>query len=201
MNTENPYKQVVFDFGGVLIEWAPQKIAKLYSTDKSVQKRVLDDVIQHPEWSELDAGSCTEAEMAKRMASRSAFSEAEIHTIFDTVRGSYTAIPEGVQALNKFASLNIPCYGLSNISVENYRYLRNAHDFFGLLKGEFISGEEKVSKPNEAIFKRFCDKFGVLPQDTLFIDDKWDNCIAAEQAGFHSFHFERGLKDITYFIS
>lgn len=194
------YKQVVFDFGGVLVEWAPKYIAKLHSDDAAIQQRVLHEVIQHPDWLELDRGSYTEVEMAKRIAARSDFNEDEVRSVFDTVRLSFTPLKEGVMALKSLIEKGVPCYGLSNMSVENYKYLYETHDFFGLLQGEIISGKEKLIKPDAAIYERLCERFNLIPQETLFIDDMWKNCQAAEYAGFQTFHFERGLKDIPILI-
>lgn len=193
MNTDG-IKQVVFDFGGVLIEWAPKHIVQMYSPHDVVQQYALECVLQHPDWLELDKGTFSESQVSKRIANRSGFSVEEVEGIFETVRRSFTAINESVSCLTSLVSNHIPCYGLSNMSMENWAYLQQRHDFFGLLKGVIISGHEKVIKPDEGIFALLCQRYQLIPEQTLFIDDMPANCAAAEEYGFNTLQYEQGKK-------
>lgn len=190
-------KQVVFDFGGVLVEWAPKRIVQMYSPQHEVQQYVLDCVLQHPDWLELDKGTFSESQVVKRIASRSGFSVKEIEDIFETVRSSFNAIDESVSCLNSFVSSNVPCYGLSNMSMENWAYLQQRHDFFGLLEGAVISGHEKMIKPDQGIFALLCQRYNLVPEQTLFIDDMPANCAAAKEYGFNTLQFEQGRQQLA----
>lgn len=78
------------------------------------------------------------------------------------------------------------------MSIENWNYLQQRHKFFGLLKGVIISGHEKVIKPDRNIFALLCQRFQLVPEQTLFIDDMPVNCAAAQEYGFKTLLFEQG---------
>jgi putative hydrolase of the HAD superfamily len=186
------FKYVVFDFGGVLVDWSPQKISKMHTLDPNLQESVLNDILLHSDWLDLDAGLFTEPEMALRISARTNFSDSEVLDVFETVRRSFIPVDEVVVLLNTLVEKGVPCFGLSNMSKENYCYLKTTFPFFSKLKGSVISGHENVIKPNANIYKRLLEKFQLNASETLFIDDMLPNCHAAEALGFNTFQFERG---------
>ena len=187
----NEVKHVIFDLGGVLIEWSPKSIAEKFTSDVSLQSLILKDVLLHPDWLELDRGTFCEQEAAWNIAQRSDLSESGIRKVFDTVRESFTVIDDSIEQLAYLTNCGIPCYALSNMSIENYNYLELTHNFFELFEGVVISGYEKMIKPELKIFQLISNRFHLNPEDTLFIDDSVTNCLAAEKVGFQTIHFKK----------
>ena len=66
--------------------------------------------------------------------------------------------------------------------------------------GFLISAEEKLVKPDPAIFRRLCEKFGLLASECLFIDDLQENVDAAVRLGFHGYRFE-GTEKLRQFLT
>ncbi len=182
-------KQVIFDLGGVLVEWNPPAIAGSFTRDRNLQALVLDQILLHPDWSELDRGAFSESQAAARMSARSGLSVATIKQLFDLVRRSLTAIEETVGLLDRLADRGVPCYGLSNMSPANYTYLVETHDFFKRFREIVVSGHEKIIKPDPAIYRLACDRFQLVPGETLFLDDSLPNITAAQDFGLQAMHF------------
>ena len=125
-------KKVIFDLGGLLVEWNPQKIVESFTPDYQLQSILITQIFQHSDWLELDRGSITEREAARRMSCRLELPESIVFGVFDTVRQSFTAIDETLGLLNWLIDQGIPCYGLTNMSTQNYEYLVEKHAFFKL---------------------------------------------------------------------
>ena len=184
-------KQIVFDLGGVLIEWDPQSIVERFTSDRSLQGKLLLNIFLHSDWLELDRGTINEVQAAKKIAVRANLPEKVIHSVFASVRESLSAIENTVQLLNSLVEQGIHCYGLSNISVENYQYLKQTHDFFESFSGIIISGYEKTIKPEIPIYQLLSERYQLIPAETLLIDDTLDNCVMAKMMGMEALHFKR----------
>lgn len=184
-------QQVVFDFGGVLIEWNPETIAKMCTSDIELRHVIKKDILQHSDWLRLDKGELSEQEAADLISVRTSLSKEMILSVFDTVRQSFMPLDNTIGVLKTLSEMGVDCYGLSNMSKENYHYLKETYNFFGYFNGEIISGLENVIKPDLKVFKILCERFGLKPEETLFIDDMHVNCEAAEYLGMRSLQFER----------
>ena len=64
------------------------------------------------------------------------------------------------------------------------------YPIFQLLEGEVISSEEKIIKPDNAIYERLCQKYNLLPEECLFADDRMENVVAAQNLGMQAICFE-----------
>lgn len=176
-------KNWVFDLGAVLLEWNPQAIISAFTADVDQQKTIMKEVFQHPDWLAMDRGLLSEAEVIPGAAKRSNLSHREVATLFDIVRESLTVIPDTLDRLEKASSKGRNLYCLSNMSPENYAYLKQKYAFFGHFHGIVISGLEKSVKPEKKIFQILLQRFALSPIETLFIDDRPENTQTAEQLG------------------
>jgi putative hydrolase of the HAD superfamily len=190
-------KQIVFDFGGVIVEWAPQRIARMFSTDAEVRKQILNEILQHSDWLKLDRGDFSELDAINHIVSRSGLTEKTINAVFETVRRSFTPLTKTVQVLQALNDKNIACYGLTNMSFENYTYLREKFDFFDYFNGIIVSGIEHVIKPDVKIYELLCQRYNLKPSETLFIDDMTINCKAAALLGMRTIVFDRKEFDLS----
>ena len=116
-------KQVIFDLGGVLVEWNPKRIAEMFTSNMDLQKKVLEQIIMHPDWLELDRGGLSEQQAARKASARSGLSQKLVQSVYDTVRDSFDSIERTERFLQTLVDQRVPCYALSNMSVENYEPL------------------------------------------------------------------------------
>src|SRR5258705_1018168 len=98
-------------------------------------------------------------------------------------------IPETEAAIEALHEAGVPQYVLSNMSHETFAGTFAMSPAFRRIAGQVISGREGVIKPDPAIFRLACERFGLAPQDALFVDDGAHNIEAARALGFHVHHF------------
>ena len=182
-------KSVIFDLGGVLIEWNPDRILASYYADPEMQALMKTAMFLHPDWLELDRGTLNEAELLARLASRTRRPAAELSGLLQAVRESLHTKPDTVALLEKLHDRGVPLYCLSNISADIFQYLRERHSFWGVFRGIVISGELKMMKPEPEIFEFLLQRFGLAAAQSVFIDDYPPNIEAARALGIHTVWF------------
>jgi len=180
---------IVFDFGGVLVDWRPDEIFARQFPDAQRRARVRRETFGHPDWVEFDRGTLSEAEAVRRFAARTGSTAAEIEGFFDAVRHALQPKPDSIRLLRALAARRTPLYGLSNMSQPIYEWLRERHDFFGLFAAVVVSGAVRLVKPEPAIYRHLADTHGLVPGHTLFIDDLQANVDAARECGFQAVRF------------
>ena len=93
-----------------------------------------------------------------------------------------------VDIFYKVKNLNYPCYILSNWSAETYEGMEETYPFLKDFDGKIISGRDFLIKPDPAIYELAISRFDLVPQETLFIDDRLDNIEAAQKLNFQTIH-------------
>lgn len=182
---------VVFDLGGVCIDWNPRYLYRtLFDGDDAAMERFLAEVLT-PDWnSELDAGrpwpeaieSLSRAHPDSR-ALIEAFRNRWPETLGD-------AIAETVQVLEELRRAGVALYALSNWSAETFAITRDRYPFLGWFKGIVVSGEEGIRKPDPRIFRILLDRNGLRPETTAFVDDVEENVAAAAALGMIGLRFK-----------
>ncbi len=185
-----PIRNVIFDFGGVLVSWRPQSIIDAFYAEHDLRDAVRRHVFQHPDWVEMDRGVLEEHAVIDRMAARMARPRSEMEALFAHVRASLTPIDETVALLETLRERGYALYGLSNMSEPIFDYLRTRHAFFGLFDGIVVSAAVKVVKPDPAIYEHLRDRFGVDFAESVFIDDLLPNVESARRLGLQAIRFE-----------
>ena len=170
---------VIFDFGGVLIEWDPRNLYRRYFDDAESMERFLEE-IDFMEWNALQ-------DKGRPFAEGVADLTAQFPQHADLIRAYHEHWEESIGApitpvieiLKRVKAAGWPVYGLSNWSMETFPIIRKQHTFFNLLDGYLLSGEVKLVKPDPAIFQRMLEKIGRKPEECVFIDDNPANVAAA----------------------
>jgi HAD superfamily hydrolase (TIGR01509 family) len=181
---------VIFDLGGVVIEWSPVRILADYYADPEIRAILQTALFLHPDWLELDRGTLSEAELLVRVGDRTGRPAAELAGLLEAMRESLHAKPDTVALLEKLQARGVPLYCLSNISADNFAYLRQRHSFWGVFRGIVISGDLKMMKPEPQIFEFILQRYGLAAGDTIFVDDNAPNIEAARALGIHTVWFK-----------
>lgn len=191
-------KNVVFDLGGVVVDWNPQRIVNEYPGDPLLPEVLFKKGFFQEFWSEFDRGMVTQAEMVREMEMFAERPYAECWDFIEFIKHSLRDIPKTVALIKGLSAEGYKLYCLSNMSNEFYDYLKG-REFFRYFDGQIISAFEKLIKPDEAIYRVLVEKYGVQPEESLYIDDLEKNIVTARQLGFHTVHFadhERGYRCI-----
>lgn len=189
MSSTNAVRNVIFDVGGVLVEWNPKKILGNFYADESLRALLQNSMFTHPEWRALDRGDLSEVDLIANVSDRTGRPTAEIAALLDAMRASLLPKPATVALLRALHRMGVPLYCLSNMPLSVYAFLRVRHDFWNLFRGIVISGEVKMVKPEPEIFDFLLARFALLPEETVFVDDMEINVEAAAGAGMHTIRF------------
>ncbi len=182
---------VVFDFGGVLVDWQPQNFF-LPFLDNDPQKLTLffKEIDYFNKNDEMDRG-------LKLADACQSWAETHPHYqhIFEAYRDRWIdtlagPIAGSVEILKNLDRQSVPLYAITNYNSENLAKTRETYDFFDVFKGIVVSDDERVLKPDPAIYKILLQRYSLTPERLLFIDDRQENVEAAVALGFHGHHFK-----------
>jgi 2-haloacid dehalogenase len=184
-------RAVVFDFGGVLIDWNPRYLyRKLFPGDEAAMERFLSE-ISFLDWNaQMDSGrdfATAVGELCERFPAHAHLIRAYHERWEEAIGGP---IPETVDVLRELDRAGVELHGLTNWSHETFVVTRPRYDFFKHFRTIVVSGEEKVMKPDPRIFARLLERIGRQASECLFIDDLPANVAAARQLGFDVIQFE-----------
>jgi len=179
----------LWDLGNVAVQWNPDKIVQMLDLPEKKSTLLKKNLFESGCWLDLDRGVTTEAEVAAKIASESILSVDELLRCFDVVRESLVDFPKSIALISEMKNAGIPLYVLSNMSVVNAEYLRT-RPYFDLFDGIVISAEEKLIKPETALFQVVTDRYQLEASQMVFIDDSLPNIKAAESLGMHGVHFK-----------
>jgi 2-haloacid dehalogenase len=181
---------VVFDLGGVLIDWNPRYLyRKLFAGDDMAMETFLDTVCTVA-WNERqDAGRTfadAVAELLPRHANKVQLIEAFGMRFGEMIHG---AIEGTVRIVADLKNAGVPLYALTNWSAETFPPQRKRFEFLSWFDGIVVSGDEGVIKPDPRIFRILLDRYRIAPDTAVFIDDNPGNAAAAASLGIHGIHF------------
>jgi 2-haloacid dehalogenase len=185
------FKSIIFDLGGVLIDWNPSYVFDRMIPDDRKKKEFFDTICTS-DWNEQqDAGrplkEATE-ELVEKHPEWKEYIEAYYGRWEEMLGGP---IHDTVEIFRQIkASGKYKLYALTNWSAELFPIALERYEFLHWFDGRVVSGEEKMRKPFPEFYKVLLDRFGVLPHETLFIDDNLRNIKAAEELGIRSIRFE-----------
>jgi 2-haloacid dehalogenase len=181
---------VVFDLGGVLIDWNPRHLyRRLFAGDEAAMEEFLATICTQA-WNEgQDAG--------RSFAAAAALLKAEHPGKADLIDAWFAGFDEmmagpiagTVEILGELRTRRVALYGLTNFSAETYPLAVRRFDFLRWFRGVLVSGEVGMIKPDPEIYRLLCERFAILPADAVYIDDNERNAAAATALGMHGIHF------------
>lgn len=182
-------KAVLWDIGNVIVRWDPRTLYSKIFPDPAERDRFLAEVCTLA-WHEAhDRGAPFEANRAALIA-RHPEHEAAIRAWGERWWEMFSGpIPETEAAIEALHARGVPMYALSNISHHTLEGTFAMSPAFARLEGVLASGAEGLTKPDPAIFRLACERFGHAPADFLFVDDSWPNIGSARALGFDTHHF------------
>lgn len=182
-------KAVIFDLGGVVIDWNPRYVYReLISSEEEIEAFL--STVCTPEWNHsLDLGrpwAEAVAELIARHPDKTDLITAYWKRWADMLGGP---IHESVDLLMELKARKVPLYALSNWSHETFPRAIEEFPFLRLFDGRIISGEVKLAKPDRAIYELLLSTYNLNPRETLFIDDRKENVQAAWDVDLNAVQF------------
>jgi 2-haloacid dehalogenase len=181
---------VVFDLGGVLIDWDPRHLyRKLFAGDEAAMEHFLATVCTH-EWNRCQDVGRSFAEGARLLKAE----HPDKAQVIDAYGARFNDMMAGpiagsVEILAELRDLGTPLYGLTNWSAETYPAVVERFAFLRWFQGILVSGEVRVIKPDPRIFELLIERFAIDPHRAVYIDDVEANVAAARPFGIRAIHF------------
>lgn len=180
---------VIFDFGGVLVDWNPHYLYDPYFGSREKADWFLANICNSAWNVQMDGGKPFAEGIAELVAQYPEW-EKEIRMY----RGEWLKmmggqIPGMQTIVEELKANGCRVYGLTNWAADTFALVRHTYPVFGLLDGIVVSSEEKVAKPNPRIFRILLERYHVNPEEAAFIDDNMPNIEAAKVLGLHTILF------------
>lgn len=188
-------KTIVFDMGGVIIDFDFDKTLAEYYPEK--YHGILNErVFRNEVWRMMDGGFDRASEVIKRVVPELPEETRENMTAMISDFYPHMPIIDGMEDLVKrLKKAGYPVYLLSNATPRFFdRYLDIPA--LTLMDGYFISALYKLLKPQKEIYEAFCNKFSLEPTECFFIDDTPQNIQCAKDYGMHGFVFKKNLQEL-----
>jgi 2-haloacid dehalogenase len=181
---------VVFDLGGVLVDWDPRHLLRKVMPGREAEmETLLADVLNHAWNLERDKGDSWAEAMERNKAAYPQW--ADIFDLYterwaETLNGSHAGT---VEILRELKARGTPLYALSNWSAEMFPHAEATYDWLELFDGVVVSGRVKMTKPEWDIFDYLLRTYDLEAEDILFVDDHEPNVVAARSYGIAAHHF------------
>ena len=184
-------KNIIFDLGGVLIDWNPDYMYRKLISDENKRKWFLNTICTS-DWNEQqDGGRLIQEANTELLQAYPDYKEwifAYYERWEEMLNGPIHGTVEIFKEIRENKKHNI--YALTNWSAETFPKALQIFDFLHWFDGRVVSGEEMTRKPFRDIYEIILSRFNLEPETTLFIDDNLKNIIAAKELGIHCIHFQ-----------
>jgi 2-haloacid dehalogenase len=182
---------IIYDLGGVLIDWNPMYVYKNYFNTKEDLNFFFTNICT-AEWNEEQDGGRSIEEANRLLITQYPEWEKAIRDYYERwpemIKG---ALKESVDLLYSIKSSNhFKLYALTNWSAETFPIAKERFEFLSWFDGILVSGEEKTRKPFDDFYIKLLTQYGIEKDTTVFIDDNLRNIEAARKLGIPSIHFK-----------
>jgi len=185
-------KNIIFDFGGVLIDWNPVYLYRKVFDRVEEMDFFLENICRY-DWNLLQDEGRPLAEGTRLLQEKFPAYTDEIAMYYgrweEMLGGTYDENTNLIGPLKE----RYKVYGLTNWSAETLPLAMKRYDFFQELDGIVVSGEEKMVKPDRRLYEVLLERYALRAEESLFIDDNAANIETARELGFQVIHFTGGL--------
>ncbi len=186
-------KNIIFDYGGVLLDWNPHYLYDPYFGDVEKAEWFLTNICTY-EWNAQHDNGKPVAEGTAELIAQYPEWEKEIRLYYDDfMKMMGGQIPGMEEQVKELKSRGFRVFGLSNWSVETFALVRPVYPVLDLMEDMVISGVEKVMKPDHRIFELALKRFGINADETVFVDDNPANVQAACEMGIKGILFNKNI--------
>ena len=180
---------IIFDIGMVLAEFAWEEYIASFGFSKEVEKRLAKATVMAPVWDEFDRGEMTDEQIIQAFIENDPGIEKEIRQITEDVHDIVTPYDYAIPWVDDLKAAGYRVLYLSNFSQKARVECAYALGFMSHMDGGIMSYEIKKIKPEPAIYQELIDRYDLIPEECVFLDDRKVNTDAAEVFGIHTITF------------
>lgn len=182
-------KNIVFDMGGVLLEFCWREQFEKKGISGALLERVANATVRDKDWNEFDRGVLSFEEVVDLCVDNDPGIEAEIRKVLTMFPDMIKKMPYTDELIDALKAAGCNLYILSNFPQATYEHSPKVLDFIDKTDGQIISYQYQVIKPDEEIYKLLLSKYNLNADECVFIDDKIENVEGAENCGIMGIHF------------
>ncbi len=183
-------RNIIFDIGNVLTDFRWREFLEDKGFEEAMIDRIAKASVMSPVWNELDRGEMTEEELMREFIRRDPEIEQELRAAYGNVHDMVRKRDYVIPWMKELKGKGYGLYYLSNFSLKAHTDCADALDFMPCMDGGLLSYQEKVIKPDRAIFDLLLSRYGLRAQECVFLDDTLQNVEAARRYGFYAICFQ-----------
>ncbi|MFP4380467.1 MAG: HAD family hydrolase [Candidatus Sumerlaeia bacterium] len=183
-------KNVVFDAGGVLVEWNTDRVLRQVFGDGEDLNRIKSCVYLHDDWHEFDRGGIDAGDLVENCSGRLGCEPAKMEELLQVTLESLLPIQGTLEIMDRLKQRDILMYMLSNMPAPTFDYLQDKGPYWEKLDGHVISAHVGLIKPHAEIYEHLLGKFQLAGEETVFFDDLEVNIEGARRVGIRGILFE-----------
>ena len=181
---------IIFDIGNVLADFTWKEHYTSFGYDDAMVERIAKATVMNPAWNENDRGVMKLEDILQAFVDSDPEIEQDIRRVLDNVKTIVRRNDYAIPWIQDLKSKGYRTLYLSNFSEKAETECAYALDFIPYLDGGILSYQEKVIKPMPEIYERLIERYKLIPEECVFIDDTMPNLVAAEKFGIHTIHFQ-----------
>ena len=184
-------KNIVFDIGNVLFGYDPNHLLNQLLPENPFHKNYLDHFINAQVWQDLDRGTVDEASLVDILVNK--INDPNLEDNLQIILQNFIYhlhLINGSRSLFLTLKRIYPIYLLSNFQAVPFSKLREIHPFLYQADGAIISAHHQCMKPEADIYQKLIQKYQLVPEESVFIDDLEANIAAAKALGFNGIVFK-----------
>lgn len=180
---------IIFDIGNVLADFVWEEHYRSFGYDEETFLRIAKATVKNPAWNEYDRGVLTEEEVLQEFIKSDPGLEDIIRQVLKNKKTMVIRNDYAIPWIKELQGKGYRCLYLSNFSKSAETDCAEALDFIPYMDGGILSYREKVIKPMPEIYQLLIDRYELVPEECVFLDDTVCNLEAAEKFGIHTIHF------------
>lgn len=180
---------IIFDIGNVLVDFNWKEYIASFGFSKEVQEKLAKATMLSREWDEFDRGVLEIEDIIQKFVKNDSTVEKEIRMICQNVHDMLGRRDYAIPWIQDLKKKGYGVYYLSNFSRKAEVECAHTLDFLPFMDGGILSYQEKVIKPEPEIYQILIDRYHLIPDQCVFMDDKPENCEGARKAGMHTIVF------------
>lgn len=187
-------KNIVFDIGNVLAGFIWQEFFQNFGYSQEVFEKLADATVRSALWNEMDRGKMSDEELLAGFIANDPSIERQVREVFENLEGMILRYDYAIPWIRELKGQGYGIYVISNFAHKAYNECREALDFLEEVDGAILSYQVKLVKPSPEIYQLLCSRYGLDPQECVFIDDIQKNVDAAMGEGMKGITFQSLLQ-------
>lgn len=183
-------KTIIFDIGNVLAGFEWKTYFQKFGYSDEALSRIAKATVESSIWSEYDRGALTDEEVLEAFVKNDPGIEKEIRESLENIQGMLVKYDYAAPWVKELKQKGYQVLVLSNFAHRAHQDCKDVLEFLDYVDGGILSYQERTIKPEAEIYKRLIERYHLVPEECVFLDDTEKNLVAAAEFGIKTIHFK-----------